>query len=104
LTVFSVLGFGLVGFLTGSRLWTGLSRRTGAGGGCDTRVTTTGGGGVVTTAAGGVAGGGGGGAGGGVTRVAGFWAGSRFALGGASGFGAEDLGGAGSGAGSCASA
>ena len=61
---------------------------------------TTAGGGFVAAGGGGVAGGG---AGGGVVRVAGG-SGCRFALGGASGFGPDDLGGAGSGAGSCASA
>ena len=55
------------------------------------------------TAAGGGGGGGGaaGGAGGGVTRVAVFGAGWRCPLGGASGFGVDVFGGAGSGAGSC---
>ena len=103
---FDSVFFGL-GFVV-SRPRTRLSRRTDAGGGWDTARVRTGAGGGVTAAGGGfvAAGGGGvarGGAGGGVVRVAGC-SGCRFALGGASGLGPDEFGGAGSGAGSCASA
>ena len=95
----SDFGFGV----GGSRRSTRLSDRTGAGGGWDTTRVTTGADGV-TAAGGGGGGGAAGGAGGGVTRVAVFGVGWRCALGGASGFGVEVFGGAGSGAGSCAKA
>jgi hypothetical protein len=106
--VFVTFGSGCFVFLglgfAAPRPRTRLSRCTEAGGGWDTtRVTTCAGGGVTAAGGGAVGGGWEAGGGGGVARVAGV-SDCRFALGGASGLGPDEFGGAGSGAGSCASA